>query len=113
MLKMELEIKQGIIFIRLKGKLLRNNCYKINNYLNTVVEKHKIKYVVYNFTFLEDIDSPGIDAILNTKYIVKNNKGKIRMCGINNNIKNKIKKIGLARIADEIAAFKLLEVHNG
>ena len=32
------------------------------------------------------------------------------MCEINDNIKEKIKKTRLARIASELAAFKLLEV---
>ena len=80
MLKMDLEFNKGILFVRLRGKLLRKNCYKINNYLNPVLKKHKIKYVVYNFFFLEDIDSSGIDAILNTKCIVTDSKGEIRMC---------------------------------
>lgn len=110
MLKMDLEFNRGILFVRLKGKLLHKNSYKINNYLNPVLKKHKIKYLVYNFYFLEDIDSSGIDAILNTKYIIKNNQGKIRMCEINDNIKEKIKKVKLARISDELAAFRLLEV---
>ena len=110
MLKMDLEFNRGILFVRLKGKLLRKSSYKINNYLNPVLKKHKIKYLVYNFFFLEDIDASGIDAILNTKYIIKNNKGKIRMCEINNNIKEKIKGARLARITNELAAFQLLEV---
>lgn len=110
MLKMDLEFNKGILFVRLKGKLLRKNSYKITNYLNPVLKKHKIKYLVYNFFFLEDIDSSGIDAIINTKYIIKNNKGKIRMCEINDNIKNKIKMTRLARISSELAAYKLLEV---
>ena len=110
MLKMDLEFNRGILFVRLKGKLLRKSSYKINNYLNPVLKKHKIKYLVYNFFFLEDVDASGIDAILNTKYIIKNNKGKIRMCEINNNIKEKIKGARLARITNELAAFQLLEV---
>lgn len=110
MLKMDLEFNRGILFVRLKGKLLRKSSYKINNYLNPVLKKHKIKYLVYNFFFLEDIDASGIDAILNTKYIIKNNKGKIRMCEINNNIKEKIKGARLAKITNELAAFQLLEV---
>lgn len=51
MLKMDLEFNKGILFVRLKGKLLRKNSYKINNYLNPVLKKHKIKYLVYNFFF--------------------------------------------------------------
>ena len=30
MLKMDLEFNKGILFVRLWGRLLRNNCYKIN-----------------------------------------------------------------------------------
>ena len=110
MLKMDLEFARGILFVRLKGKLLRKNCYKINNYLSPVLKKHKIRYLIYNFIDLEDIDQTGIDAIINTKYIIKNNKGKIRMCMINQNIKEKIKKVRLARIGNEDMAFKFIEV---
>lgn len=110
MLKMDLEFNRGILFVRLNGKLNRKTSYKINNYLNPVLKKHKIKYVVYNFYFLDDIDNSGIDAILNTKYIIKDNLGKIRMCEINEKVKEKIKRVRLARIKDELAAFNLLEV---
>ena len=110
MLKMDLEFNKGILFVRLWGRLLRNNCYKINNYLNPVLKKHKIKYLIYNFNFLEEIDASGIDAILRTKYIIKNNQGKIRMCQLNKNIKEKLKKVHLAIIASEFAAFKLAGV---
>ena len=110
MLKVDMEYEKGILYVRLKGVLDRKVCYKINNYVVPVVLKHKIKYLVYNFFFLEDIDSSGIDAIIDTKYIIKNNKGKIRMCEINDNIKNKIKMTRLARISSELAAYKLLEV---
>lgn len=110
MLKMDLEFNQGILFVRLRGSLNRKTSYKINNYLNPVLKKHKIKYLVYNFYFLKDIDNSGIDAILNTKYIIKENNGKIRMCEINENIKEKIKGAKLARIKNELVAFNLLEV---
>lgn len=110
MLKMDLEFNKGILFVRLKGKLLRKNSYKINNYLNPVLKKHCIKYLVYNFSFLEDIDTSGLDAIISSKYIIKNNRGKIRMCEVNGKIKEKIKGARLARITNELAAFRLLEV---
>ena len=76
MLKMDLEFNQGILFVRLRGKLNRKTTYKINNYLNPVLNKHKIKYVVYNMYFLEDIDNHGIDALLNSKRIIKNKQNK-------------------------------------
>ena len=43
MLKMDLEFSKGILFVRLKGILNRKTSYKINNYLNPVLKKHKIK----------------------------------------------------------------------
>ncbi len=110
MLKMDLEFSKGILFVRLKGILNRKTSYKINNYLNPVLKKHKIKYVVYNFYDLKDIDQDGIDAILNSKYIIKSYKGKIKMCEINENIKNKIKNIKIGKIVNELAAFNLLEI---
>lgn len=53
MFKLELEYKNGILFARLKGILNRKNSYKINNYLNPVIKKHEIKYLVYNFEDFE------------------------------------------------------------
>ena len=110
MLKMDLEFNQGILFVRLRGKLNNKTTYKINNYLNPVLNKHKIKYVVYNMYFLEDIDNYGIDALLNSKKIIKNNKGKIRMCEVNNNLKEKLKMTKISKIKNELFAFNLLEV---
>ena len=109
MLKMDLEYIKEVLFVRLNGKLTYRNCYKINNYLNTVLKKHKIKCLVYNFSNLKDIDSSGIDAILESKYIVKSNQGKIRMCNVNSGMKEKLKKVHLAIIASECRAFKLME----
>ena len=47
MLKMDLEYVNKILFVRLNGKLLRKNCYKINNYLNPVLKKHQIKFCYF------------------------------------------------------------------
>ena len=70
MLKMNLEYDKGILFVRLDGVLNRSTSYKVNNYLVPVLLKHKIKYLVYNFYFLEDIDDNGLDALLNTKFAI-------------------------------------------
>lgn len=110
MLKMDLEYINKILFVRLNGKLLRKNCYKINNYLNPVLKKHQIKCLVYNFSNLEEVDGSGIDAILESKYIIKENRGKIRMCNASKGLKEKIK---LVSIASEEVAFKLVGEAHG
>lgn len=110
MLKMDLEYNQGILFVRLNGILNNKNSYKINNYLNPILKKHKIKYLVYNLCLLKDIDESGIDAILNTKIEIKNNKGKIVLCEVNKFINEKIKRLKVSKIKNELCAFDLVEV---
>lgn len=80
MLKIDIEYKDNILYVRLKGILNRQGSYKINNYVNPIIKKHNIKYLVYNWFDLEDIDSAGLSAIENSKYLIRCNKGKIRIC---------------------------------
>lgn len=110
MLKMDLEYNQGILFVRLKGILNKKTSYKINLYLNPVLDKHKIKYVVYNLYSLKDIDEYGIDAILNSKYQIKNNQGKIVLCEVDKVLKPKIKRLKIPKVDNELSVFNLIEV---
>ncbi|MBQ6840637.1 MAG: STAS domain-containing protein [Bacilli bacterium] len=110
MLKMDLEYSRGILFVRLDGKLNRTTTYKINNYLVPVLLKHKIKYLVYNLYNLHDIDEEGIDAILNTKYAIKTNKGLIYLCEVNKSLSKKIHKLHIKKTETELSAFKVIEV---
>jgi len=110
MLKMDLEYERGILFIRLKGTLNRRSVYKINNYIVPVLSKHKIKKVIYNLSELKSIDESGIDAILNTKCVVKRNKGKVYLCEVNKEILLKIKRLHIKITSSELTALKLIEV---
>lgn len=110
MFKLELEYKNGILFARLKGILNRKNSYKINNYLNPVIKKHNIKYLVYNFEVLEMIDNSGIDAIKNSKYFVKCNKGVVKVCGVCGAQEYLCKYLKLVKVKSEIDACMEMEV---
>ena len=109
-LKIDMELSKGILFVRLDGYLNRNTSYKINNYLVPVILKHKIKYLVYNLDKLIDIDENGIDAFLNTKYAVKNNKGNLYLCEINPQLTKKISKLHIKKILNETEAKRIIEV---
>ncbi len=109
MLKMDLEYKKNILFVRLKGHLNYKNTYKINTFLNPVVMKHKIKYLVYNLEDLESIDSSGVDAIIHSKRAIKSNQGKLVMCHTNYKIKNALRKLRLPSIDKENKIYKLIE----
>ncbi|MBE6155137.1 MAG: STAS domain-containing protein [Firmicutes bacterium] len=107
---MDLEYNKGILFVRLDGYLNRNTTYKINNYLVPVLIKHKIKYLVYNFYNLYDIDEDGLDAILNTKYAIKTNRGLIYLCEVNELVNKKIHKLHIRKTENELSAFHVIEV---
>ena len=110
MLKMNLEYDKGILFVRLDGVLNRSTSYKVNNYLVPVLLKHKIKYLVYNFYYLDDIDDNGLDALLNTKFAIKNNKGIMYICEVNKDLNKKIHKLHIKKLDNELTALKTIEV---
>lgn len=110
MLKMNLEFVNGILFCRLKGNLSKKSTYKINSYLLPTLMKYKIKYLVYNFYELDDIDEYGLEALLNTKAAIKTNKGKIYLCEVTNDILAKVKKLRIKRTESERTALEVIEV---
>lgn len=110
MLRMDLEYNQGILFVRLKGELNKKSCFKVNNYLIPVLVKHKVKYLVYNLYLLDGIDEVGIDALLNTKCAIKQNKGTIVMCEVNRKFKEQLKRLNIKKIENERIALNLIEV---
>lgn len=110
MLRVDMEYEKGILYVRLKGTLDRKVCYKINNYIVPVVLKHKIKYLVFNLLELKDIDESGLDALLNTKCAIKTNKGKICLCEVSDDVRNKIKRLRMKIASNEFAANRLIEI---
>lgn len=109
MLKLEMEYKEGILFARLKGILNKKSSYKINNYLNPVIKKHNIKYLVYNLKDLEMIDARGIDALENSKYYIKCNKGVIKACEVSKEHEYLCKYLKIGRVNKEIDAYLVKE----
>jgi len=110
MLKIDMEYDKGILYVRLKGTLDRKVCYKINNYIVPVVLKHKIKYLVFNLLELKDIDESGLDALLNTKCAIRTNKGKICLCEVSDDVREKIKRLRMKVASNELAANRLINI---
>lgn len=109
MLNLDIEYNKGILFVRLVGKLDRLSSYKINNYLIPVILKQKIKYLVFNFKKLQDIDETGEDTLLNTLYAVQTNKGKLYLCEVNNHLSKKINQLHIKQTINEEHVLKLME----
>lgn len=110
MLKVDMEYEKGILYVRLKGILERKVCYKINNYIVPTVLKHRIKYLVFNLMEVKDIDTSGMDALLNTKCAIRTNKGKICLCEVSDDLKIKIKRLKMKIASNEMAANRLIEI---
>lgn len=110
MLKVDMEYEKSILYVRLSGTLDRKACYKINNYIVPVVLKHKIKYLVFNLLELKDIDGSGLDSLLNTKCAIKSNKGKICLCEVSDQLRQKIKGLRMKIASNELAANHLIQI---
>ena len=100
MLKINTEFRKGIMFIRIKGNLNKNN---INN-----IECEDFKYVVFNLDNLLSIDSYAINYIINYNNEILKNNGKLIICESNNNLGNNLFKNKIPIIDNEIKAFNIL-----
>ena len=101
LLKFDIEYSDEILYIRLHGKLIKKAYLKINNYIIPAIKKHNIKYIIYNLENLYDIDEAGVDALLKTKLLVKNNGGRIIACGCSNEVLEKIKRLKIKVVETE------------
>lgn len=98
MLKMNLEYKDDTLYVYLKGVLNKRNCYKINNYLNPILKKHKISNLILILIHLKDIDEVGLDSLKRVKYLIKDNNGNMKVLGCNKEIKDKIKDLRVRKM---------------
>ena len=63
-----------------------------------------IKYIVFNFYEVDDIDEFGLDALLNVKCAIKTNKGKMCLCEISDYISKKIRLLNINKVKNEVSA---------
>lgn len=89
MLKIDMEFKKGILFVRLEGSLNKCNIEKFNNEVIPVVLKHGLKYVVVNLDKLNAIDTKGIESLMELNQIVTEFDGKTTLCSLSSsNVKS-------------------------
>lgn len=84
MIKINMEFKKGILFIRLSGSLTKSNNSEFRNTVFPIVLKNEFKYVVLNFLNLNTIDEIGIESLIDLNNIVESWKGKTSICNLNN-----------------------------
>ncbi len=111
MLDINMEVRRGILFIRLFGNLDKNTSKYFKNEVTNLVESKGLKYLVINLSNLESIDNTGIELIMNEYRYIAKVDGKVVICGINNNsnIKQKYFK-NLSKSDNELQAFNIINI---
>ena len=110
---LKLEFNKGILFARIEGDLVREHVLKINKDLLNFIINNQVRYLVYNLYELNKIDSSGINALLNTKYIINEHQGLICLCEIPDNLKKTLKKMRINIVPDELCAINYMRDSYG
>ena len=104
MLRINVEFRKGVLFVRLDGTIENDNYLKS---INNLIESIGIKYIVLNIENIKFVDVNSINHIINyNKEILKKNK-HLLICDNNIN-RSKIFKNSIPNISCEIDAFSLI-----
>lgn len=77
MLKISLEYKKSMMFVRLKGNLNSNTSSYFEEYTLPIINDFKVKYLVINLNNLDTVDNIGYQSIDNVSQVVKAKNGKV------------------------------------
>ena len=111
MLDIDMEFKQGILIVRLKGILNGDTSHLLKEDLELTIKDNGIKYVLINLKKLDFIDKYGLEVIKNSYNEIVKNKGKLIICGINKlfdyntNITD-----NLYQINEELTAYEIINI---
>ncbi|MDD2208044.1 MAG: STAS domain-containing protein [Bacilli bacterium] len=105
MLKINMEFRKGVLFIRLKGSLTKNTVKSLNDYLIPVIIKQGIKYVVYNLGAVTIIDNYGKESLEKGIEAAKINHGDALICNTKLILDDKFK-----IVENELAALSLINI---
>lgn len=81
MLKVLMEFRKGILFVRLVGILNDSTIEEFKSQVKEVIIESGIKYVVLNTSNLEAISKEGVREIKNLKKILKKTDGQFFLFG--------------------------------
>lgn len=112
-IKIYIEYRSGILFVRLMGKLTMNTVNKFNKKVTLLVNNGGITNIVFNVSKLSKLDYKGIHALLYNYELAMRYEGRVFICGINKNIFKIIKNTRLCNyiyeIPDELCALKVMK----
>ena len=111
MLNIDTVYKRGILFVKMYGVINKKNKYKIEDVLDSAINKAGIKYLLLNFDNIYYINVDISRMISKWNNVLKREDGKIFICG-NNNVKEMIINFdnGIKDADDEISAFSMVSI---
>lgn len=83
----EIDLKNGILYIRVSGVLVGNKVNKFECEVLPIVLSLESKYVTINLKDVDLIDSRGINSLIKVADSVNKFKGKVVLCDLNEYIK--------------------------
>ncbi len=111
MLDIDMEFKQGILIVRLKGILNGDTYNLLKKDLDMVIKNNGIRYVLLNLKKLSFIDRYGLEAIKSSYKEVVNNRGKLIICGIDKLFsENHFLTEHLYQVNEEITAYEIVNI---
>ncbi len=112
-MRINIEYRNGILFVRLKGILTKKTVNKLNKKVTFIVSNNGIRNIVFNVSKLSKLDYKGIHSLLYNYELSKRNNGRVFICGINDQIKDIVKNTHLLKyiyeISSELCAMKVLK----
>lgn len=104
LLNLNMEYKNGILFVRLIGSLNKLTANKLVGSLIPIIVSQGIINLVYNFNELKSIDEVGYKTLLLGYNAIINNNGNVLV--VNNRFNLKYFK----EVKNELSALKILKV---
>lgn len=94
----DMEAKNSVLLIRLKGELDHHTAEQLRQQAENAIDKHEIKHIVLNLEELHFMDSSGLGVILGRYKKIKKNNGEMIICAISPAVKRLFEMSGLFKI---------------
>ena len=86
-----IDFRKGVLFIRIRGSLIKNKINKFENEVLPIVLGLGSRYITVNLFDVNYIDKSGVESLIKLSSIVNKWEGKVAICEINDNIKSNLK----------------------
>ena len=112
-LKLNIEFRRGLLFIRLDGTLVKDTSKVLSDCIHYFMEVGGIKYFVINLKNLEYIDCEGLDLLKKENRDIILHDGNLIICKSSNKYVEKIVQEELKEVyqtRDELKAFQIMKI---